>query len=167
MELHWVRPDLLNTVFRDEHGRPHYRTETNGSAFGIAERTTTISRFVDVDPSLYSATERVTTDDKSDTDILINRLREQPVAQIVWRRVSQSIFKYNAKEVKAKDLMTTKTATLEKYVALRTPAWIAAEELAVQETYMDSLEWRSVYLGRYSSSLLGKLDLLLIITTGE
>ena len=116
MELHFVRPNLLNTVFRDEHGRPRYRTETNGSAFGVSERTTTISRFIGGDPSLYPIEERVTADDKSDTDILVNGLQEQPVAQIVWHRVSQSIFKYDGKEVKVKDLVTTTTSTLEKYV---------------------------------------------------
>ncbi|VDB86885.1 unnamed protein product [Peniophora sp. CBMAI 1063] len=114
MELHWVRPNLLNTVFRDEHGRPRYRTQTNGSAFSMSDRTTTITRFIGGDPSLYPTTELVDTDDKSDTDILLNKLEEKPVAEIAWHRVSQSIFKYDGKEVKAKDLIKTTKAVTEK-----------------------------------------------------
>ncbi|KZV73771.1 hypothetical protein PENSPDRAFT_749813 [Peniophora sp. CONT] len=137
MELHFVRPDLLNTVFRDEHGRPRYRTETNGTAFGFSERTTTISRIVGGDPSLYPDTERVTADDKSDTDIFINGLEEQPVSQIVWRRVAQSIFKYDGKEVKVKDLFQSQTGVKAKkhtftasngqmytWVATAHPCWL-------------------------------------------
>ena len=103
MELHFTRPGILNTVLRDAQGTPVYRIETDGSALQLAERTTTISRFLDV-PAPGSA-ERVLADNMSDTDILLNALEEQPIGQIVWRRLKQSTLKLGEKEVKVNDFM--------------------------------------------------------------
>lgn len=103
MELHFTRPNLLDTVLRDAHGTPVYRIETDGNALQLSERTTTISRFLDV-PAPGSA-ERVLADNMSDTDILLNALEEQPVGQIVWRRLKQSGLKFDGKEVKVNDFM--------------------------------------------------------------
>ncbi|KZV64336.1 hypothetical protein PENSPDRAFT_757334 [Peniophora sp. CONT] len=103
MELHFTRPNLLNTVLRDEHGTPVYRIETDGPALQLSERTTIISRFVNV-PAPGSA-ERVLADNMSDTDILLNALEEQPIGQIVWRRLKQSSLKFDGKEVKVNDFM--------------------------------------------------------------
>ena len=103
MELHFTRPGILNTVLRDAQGTPVYRIETDGSTLQLAERTTTISRFLNV-PAPGSA-ERVLADNMSDTDILLNALEEQPIGQIVWRRLKQSTLKFGEKEVKVNDFM--------------------------------------------------------------
>ena len=97
MDLHFTRPDILNTVLRDARGTPLYRVETNSSIF--SEGTTTISRIVGAPESGPNFSEYVVSDDRSDTDILLHGLEEKPVGQILWRRVKPSIFKLGETEV--------------------------------------------------------------------
>ncbi|VDB82739.1 unnamed protein product [Peniophora sp. CBMAI 1063] len=96
MELHFTRPNLLNTVLRDAQGTPFYRIET-ASALRLSGKTTTVSRFLDVPKP--GSPERVVADNMSDTDILLQRLEEKPVGQIVWRRMKQSTLKFDGREV--------------------------------------------------------------------
>jgi len=120
MELHYSRPNLLNTVLRDARGTPMYRIE---SPRKMANRLTTITRFVppgaplsppvpDVDGASSSGggpdgsaasapkIKRVRSDNASDTDILLAGLEEHVVAQIVWQHFEDTVFKFGGREVK-------------------------------------------------------------------
>lgn len=109
MELHWCRSWLIESVIRDEYGKPLYRITTDRKP----ERTT-ITRFVGGNPR-HSAASRVVSDAKSDTDIIRYGLEEVFVAEIVWRRIAQSTFKYHGERIKVKDFIMTAKRGQEKY----------------------------------------------------
>jgi hypothetical protein len=108
MELCWTRNDLVNTVLRDEHGKPIYRIETPNR---FLDRVTTISRFLpgpqtttgDVAPP--QDPENVQTDNASETDIHVLGLQEDQIVQIQWKPRVQAVFNYNGWQQKASDYM--------------------------------------------------------------
>jgi len=108
MELRWTRNDLINTVLRDECGRPVYRIETPNR---FRNRKALISR-IQPNPAASNTSDSnetakyVSTDDASDTDIILQRLEEVPVANITWNPHSvQPVFHYNGRERQLNDYL--------------------------------------------------------------